>query len=110
MVLGKLGNSLEAFEIGNEPNWSYQDLDPYVRDWLDYADEVSSTVLKGNKYGIDAQKFFQGLTFYIPNKNGFDVYVSRPFMYSDANFYNSIDSYNAGIANSGHMKSISNHK
>lgn len=71
IVIGYVQDRLESFEIGNEPelmpffnhrpkNYS---MESYVHEWNEYADVASEQVLKGNKYGLDETRFFQGFTF-----------------------------------------------
>jgi hypothetical protein len=69
-VMHSVKDRLESFEIGNEPdifvlvghrsgNYTLAD---YIREWNDYADACSESVLKGNEYGLEETRFFQGLT------------------------------------------------
>ena len=80
----KLGDSLIAFEIGNEPDLypgavrppTYNVVD-YVNEWLRYADAISKHVLQGNKFGLDEWNFFQALAFADEQLGTFSTYVPR---------------------------------
>ncbi|VUC26096.1 unnamed protein product [Clonostachys rosea] len=69
IVVDNVRGNLESFEIGNEPDlmvrfghrsegYSLQD---YVQEWNEYASNASQHVLKDNPYGLEKQRFFQGL-------------------------------------------------
>ena len=71
IVVDYVQDRLESFEIGNEPelmplfghrpkNYSVAE---YVREWNEYADVASEKILKGNKFGLEETRFFQGFTF-----------------------------------------------
>lgn len=70
MVMDKVQDKLESFELGNEPDLMYRfehrapnyTLEEYVNEWNDYARETSEQVLKGNPYGLEEKRFFQGMT------------------------------------------------
>jgi len=69
-VMHAVEGRLESFEIGNEPdifdlvghrpeNYTVAE---YVREWNQYADACSESVLRGNEYGLEKTRLFQGLT------------------------------------------------
>lgn len=70
LVVQALRRDLIALEIGNEPDLyptrvrpaNYTVVD-YVREWNRYADEISRRVLRGNRYGLEEWRFFQGLVY-----------------------------------------------
>lgn len=69
IVLEYLQDRLESFEIGNEPDLMVRfghreegySMTEYVQEWNEYAANTSELVLKGNKYGLEEKRFFQGL-------------------------------------------------
>ncbi|KAJ4351415.1 GTP-binding protein gtr2 [Didymosphaeria variabile] len=71
LVMNRVKNRLESFEIGNEPDIFYlvghrpenYSMAEYVSQWNEYADAVSEEVLKGNQYGLEERRFFQTGTF-----------------------------------------------
>ena len=71
MVMNRVKDKLDAFEIGNEPEYFSilsergpdYNLTDYINDWNMYADAVSENVLKGNPYGLEETRFFQAFTF-----------------------------------------------
>ena len=70
LVVDRVKGNLESFELGNEPDlmWAFEHraknftLQEYVDQWNDYADATSERVLKGNPYGLEEVRFFQGMT------------------------------------------------
>lgn len=70
LVVGRVQDRLESFELGNEPDLMPRfehraenyTLEEYVDEWNDYADAASERVLKGNPYGLEETRFFQGMT------------------------------------------------
>ena len=84
LAMEKLGNSLIAFEIGNEPDLYAGEVRPptynvvdYVNEWLHYADAISEHVLEGNRFGLDEWTFFQALAFAEEQLGTFSTYVPR---------------------------------
>jgi hypothetical protein len=81
-VMHTVKDKLESFEIGNEPDlmWIFghrpknYTMADYIREWNDYADACSESVLKGNGYGLEETRFFQGLTTTGDNE-GWTAYV-----------------------------------
>lgn len=71
LVMDSVQHRLEAFEIGNEPDIfilaghrpDNYTLAQYISEWNEYADAASEQILKGNKYGLDETRFFQGCVF-----------------------------------------------
>jgi hypothetical protein len=69
-VMHTVQDRLESFEIGNEPDifWLVGHrarnctMADYIREWNHYADACIESVLKGNEYGLEETRFFQGLT------------------------------------------------
>ncbi|KAF1828565.1 glycoside hydrolase family 79 protein [Decorospora gaudefroyi] len=69
-VMHAVQDRLESFEIGNEPDifWLVKHrprnytMAEYISEWNQYADAASESVLKGNQYGLEETRFFQGLT------------------------------------------------
>lgn len=70
IVMDKVQDKLESFEIGNEPDIMWvpghrpqtYTLQEYVDEWNSYADAASERVLKGNPYGLEEVRFFQAMT------------------------------------------------
>lgn len=70
LALKYLGGSLDAFEIGNEPDLYPGDVRAadysvknYVAEWQPFADVISKEVLKGNEFELEEWRLFQALTF-----------------------------------------------
>ncbi|RDW59108.1 hypothetical protein BP5796_12032 [Coleophoma crateriformis] len=76
LIVNAVQGRLESFEIGNEPDLMFRvgdrpanyTLTDYVREWNEYADAATEQVLKGNKYGLQGPRFFQGGTLAGINK------------------------------------------
>jgi hypothetical protein len=70
LVLERVQDRLESFEIGNEPDLMYlvghrpenYTVADYVWEWNEYADAASEQVLNANPYGLDETRFFQAGT------------------------------------------------
>lgn len=69
-VMNTLKGNLIDFEIGNEVDLYPCAVRPcgytvydYLQEWTTYANAISENVLKGNRYGLDEQRFFQALVF-----------------------------------------------
>ncbi|EGR51301.1 uncharacterized protein TRIREDRAFT_72568 [Trichoderma reesei QM6a] len=82
-VMSTLKSSLVAFEIGNEVDLypcavrpCGYDVHDYIQEWNTYADAISKHVLKGNRYGLDEQRFFQALVFANAELKSFTTYAA----------------------------------
>ncbi|GJN69906.1 hypothetical protein PLICBS_003958 [Purpureocillium lilacinum] len=100
LVVQALRRDLIALEIGNEPDLyptrvrpaSYTVVD-YVREWNRYADEISRRVLRGNRYGLEEWRFFQGLVYANETLGTFSTEAA----------------FDAGVDKTRHIKSVSLH-
>ncbi|EHK17824.1 glycoside hydrolase family 79 protein [Trichoderma virens Gv29-8] len=99
-VMNTLKGDLIDFEIGNEVDLypcavrscEYTVYD-YLQEWTTYADAISETVLKGNRYGLDEQRFFQALVF----------------ANAQLKTFTTPNAFNGGIDLTDHVKSVSLH-
>ncbi|KAH6976443.1 glycoside hydrolase family 79 protein [Ilyonectria sp. MPI-CAGE-AT-0026] len=102
IVMDYTKNSLESFELGNEPDLMVPfghraagySMGDYVREWNEYAANTSELVLKNNKYGLAKRRFFQGLLIAGADKPGWDFE----------------ESFQDGLDRHGFVKSISYHQ
>ena len=89
-VMNTLKSSLITFEIGNEVDLypcavrpCDYDIHDYLQEWTTYADAISESVLRGNRYGLDEQKFFQALVFANAELKSFTTSVVLLMILSD---------------------------
>ncbi|UNI15426.1 hypothetical protein JDV02_001961 [Purpureocillium takamizusanense] len=100
LVVRALRRDLIALEIGNEPDLyptrvrpaNYTVVD-YVREWNRYADAISRRVLRGNGYGLEEWRFFQGLVYANETLGTFSTQAA----------------FDAGVDKTRHIKSVSLH-
>ncbi|KAL6872706.1 hypothetical protein J3F83DRAFT_730760 [Trichoderma novae-zelandiae] len=99
-VMNTLKGNLITFEIGNEVDLypctvrpCGYDIQDYLQEWTTYADAISKHVLKGNRYGLDEQRFFQALVF----------------ANAELNTFTTPNAFNGGLDLTDHVKSVSLH-
>ncbi|KAJ6443625.1 glycoside hydrolase family 79 [Purpureocillium lavendulum] len=101
LVVAALRHRLIALEIGNEPDLypgrarpaNYTVVD-YVREWTRYANAISRRVLRGNRYGLEEWRFFQGLVYANETLGTFSTQAA----------------FDAGVDKTRHLKSVSLHQ
>ncbi|KAL5090797.1 hypothetical protein Trisim1_004101 [Trichoderma cf. simile WF8] len=99
-VMNTLKGNLIDFEMGNEVDLypcaarpcGYTVYD-YLQEWTTYANAISENVLKGNRYGLDEQRFFQALVF----------------ANAELKTFTTPNAFNGGIDLTDHVKSVSLH-
>ncbi|KAF3076225.1 Beta-glucuronidase [Trichoderma lentiforme] len=99
-VMNTLKGNLIDFEIGNEVDLYPCAVRPcgytvydYLQEWTTYANAISENVLKGNRYGLDEQRFFQALVF----------------ANAELKTFTTPNAFNGGIDLTDHVKSVSLH-
>ncbi|KAL6886107.1 hypothetical protein HDV57DRAFT_515293 [Trichoderma longibrachiatum] len=88
--------SLWTFQanLANNATWGLNNTLEYVQEWTTYAGAISEHVLQGNRYGLEEQRFFQGLVF----------------ANAELKTFTTPNAFNGGIDLSNHVKSVSLHQ